>query len=87
VAILTRVNLSNSEFGGGSRPNHPRYPQLRLLLSDVSECSGLPSDDDVVGLVVDELEHEVATIRRIEPKIPIALTVQRRGARGQAVEG
>jgi hypothetical protein len=87
VAILMPVNLNKSEFRVGSRPNHPRYPQLWVLLGDVSERRGLPSDDNIVGLMVDELEHEAPTIGRIELKVAIALAVQRRGARGQAVEG
>jgi hypothetical protein len=82
-----RANLNKSEFCAGSRPNHPRYPQLWVLLGDVGERRGLPSDDNIVGLMVDELEHEAATIGRIESKVAIALAVQRRGARGQAVEG
>jgi hypothetical protein len=86
VAILMRASLNVSEFRVGPRPNHPRYPQLWVLLSDMSECSGLPGDDNVVGLVVDELEHEAATIGRIESKITISLAVQRCGARGKAVE-
>jgi hypothetical protein len=56
------------------------------LLSDVSERRGLPSDDNVVSLLVDELEYEAATIERIEPKVAIALAIECGGPRGQAIQ-
>jgi len=57
------------------------------LLSDVNERRGLPGHHNIVGLVVDELEHEAPTIGGIEPKIAIALAFQRRRARAQPVHG
>jgi hypothetical protein len=87
VAIRSLAKLDNSELGGGSRPNDARYPQLWVLLSDVNEGRGLPGDDNIVGLRVDELEHEAPTIGRVEPKVAIALAVQCRRARGEAIQG
>ena len=84
--MAPRAKLNNAEFRTGFCPNDPGYRQLWLLLSDVSERRRLASDDSVVGLRVDELEHEAAAIGRVEPKVAVALAVQRRGARGQAVQ-
>jgi hypothetical protein len=63
-----------------------RYRQLWVLLGDVSERRRLPGDDNIIGFVIDELEHETLTIGCVKAKVTIAFAFQRGSAGGQTVE-
>jgi len=76
----------DSEIARGMRWNNARHWEPRVLLCDMNERCRLTGDDNVVGFGVNELEHQGLSIGRIEPKVPIPLSLERRGTSHQPIK-